>query len=112
MPRAYGAGRRRERPERPLRSACPIQGPPGPPTRMNAWNERMQRLLRWVAGLLGLAALLFALGIGAFRLAIETLPGYQERIVERVRDATGLTLEFDSVHGRIGRYGPEIVFRG
>jgi uncharacterized protein (TIGR02099 family) len=79
---------------------------------MNAWNERMQRLSRWVAGLLGLAALLFALGIGAFRLAIETLPGYQERIVERVRDATGLTLEFDSVHGRIGRYGPEIVFRG
>ena len=33
----------------------------------------MQRLLRWVAGLLGLAALLFALGIGAFRLAIERL---------------------------------------
>ena len=72
----------------------------------------MQRLLRWVAGLIGLAALLLAFGIGAFRLAIETLPGYQERIVERVREATGLTLEFDSVYGRIGRYGPEIVFRG
>ena len=72
----------------------------------------MQRLLRWVAGLIGLAALLLAFGIGAFALAIETLPGYQERIVERVREATGLTLEFDSVYGRIGRYGPEIVFRG
>ncbi len=72
----------------------------------------MQRLLRWVAGLIGLAALLLALGIGAFRLAIETLPGYQERIVERVREATGLTLEFDSVYGRISRHGPEIVFRG
>ena len=58
----------------------------------------MQRLLRWVAGLIGLAALLLALGIGAFRLAIEMLPGYQERIVERVREATGLTLEFDSVY--------------
>ena len=33
-------------------------------------------------------------------------------MVERVREATGLTLEFDSVYGRIGRYGPEIVFRG
>ena len=72
----------------------------------------MQRLLRWVAGLIGLAALLLAFGIGAFALAIETLPGYQERIVERVREATGLTLEFDSVFGRIGRHGPEIVFRG
>jgi uncharacterized protein (TIGR02099 family) len=72
----------------------------------------MQRLLRWVAGLIGLAALLLAFGIGAFRLAIEMLPGYQERIVERVREATGLRLEFESVYGRIGRHGPEIVFRG
>ncbi len=72
----------------------------------------MQRLWRWVAGLIGLAALLLALGIGAFRLAIEMLPGYQDRVVERVREATGLTLEFDSVYGRIGRHGPEIVFRG
>jgi uncharacterized protein (TIGR02099 family) len=79
---------------------------------MNAWNARMQRLWRWLAGLIGLAALLLALGIGAFRLAIEMLPGYQERVVERVREATGLTLEFDSVYGRISRYGPEIVFRG
>ena len=72
----------------------------------------MQRLWRWVAGLTGLAALLLALGIGAFRLAIEMLPGYQDRVVERVREATGLSLEFDSVYGRIGRHGPEIVFRG
>ncbi len=72
----------------------------------------MQRLWRWLAGLIGLAALLLALGIGAFRLAIDLLPGYQERVVERVHEATGLTLEFDSVYGRISRYGPEIVFRG
>ena len=79
---------------------------------MSVWNTRMQRLWRWVAGLTGLAALLLALGIGAFRLAIELLPGYQERVVERVREATGLRLEFDSVYGRVSRYGPEIVFRG
>jgi len=65
-----------------------------------------------MAGLVGLAALLLALGIGAFRLAIDLLPGYQQRVVERVREATGLTLEFDSVHARIGRYGPEVVFEG
>jgi uncharacterized protein (TIGR02099 family) len=79
---------------------------------MTAWNARMQRLSRWVAGLVGLAALLLALGIGAFRLAVELLPGYEARVVERVRETTGLTLEFDSVYGRIGRYGPEVVFRG
>jgi uncharacterized protein YhdP len=72
----------------------------------------MQRLLRWVAGFAGLAALLLALGIGAFRFALGMLPGYEARVVERVRESTGLTLEFDSVYGRIGRYGPEVVFRG
>ena len=61
----------------------------------------MQRLLRWVAGLAGLAALLLALGIGAFRFALGMLPGYEARVVERVRESTGLTLEFDSVYGRI-----------
>jgi uncharacterized protein (TIGR02099 family) len=79
---------------------------------MIAWTSWMQRAWRWIAGLVGLAALLLALGIGAFRLAIDLLPGYQQRVVERVREATGLTLQFDSVHARIGRYGPEVVFRG
>ena len=72
----------------------------------------MRRLGRWAAGLAAAAALLLALGIGAFRLMIDLLPGYQQRIVEQVRVATGLLLEFDSVHARIGRYGPEVVFRG
>ena len=72
----------------------------------------MQRLWRWIAALVGLAALLLALGIGAFRLAIDLLPGYQQRVVDRVHEATGLTLQFDSVYARISRYGPEVVFRG
>ncbi len=79
---------------------------------MSSWTPWLHRLWRWTAGLAGLAALLLALGIGAFRLAIDLLPGYQERIVARVHEATGLTLKFDSVYARIGRYGPEIVFRG
>ena len=79
---------------------------------MNPWTQWMQRLWRWVAALIGAGALLLALGIGAFRLAIDLLPGYQQRIVERVHEATGLTLQFDSVYARIGRYGPEVVFRG
>ena len=79
---------------------------------MTPWTHWMQRLWRWIAGLIGLAALLLALAIGAFRLAIDLLPGYQERIVARVHETTGLTLKFDSIYARIGRYGPEIVFRG
>lgn len=78
----------------------------------HGWSRSLQRAGRWTAGFAGLAALLLALGIGAFRLAIDLLPDYQQRIVERVREATGLTLEFDSVHARIGRYGPEVVFEG
>lgn len=77
--------------------------------RVTRWSKRLGR---WVAALVGLLALLLALGIGAFRLAIDLLPGYQQRVVERVREATGLTLEFDSVYARIGRYGPEVVFQG
>ena len=72
----------------------------------------MHRLWRWAAMLAGIAALLLALGLGAFRLAVELLPGYQQRVVERVREATGLRLEFDSVQAHLGRHGPEVVFRG
>jgi hypothetical protein len=61
---------------------------------------------------MGLAALLVALAIGAFRLAIDLLPGYQERIVARIHETTGLTLEFD-FHIRANRpLRAEIVFRG
>jgi uncharacterized protein (TIGR02099 family) len=77
--------------------------------RVERW---VKRLVRWAAAMVAAAALLLALGIGAFRLAIDLLPGYQQRIVERVREQTGLILEFDSVYARIGRYGPEIAFRG
>lgn len=72
----------------------------------------LKKLGRWAAGLVALAALLLAFAIGAFRLAIDLLPGYQQRVVERVRETTGLKLEFESVYARIGRYGPEVVFRG
>lgn len=77
--------------------------------RVERW---IKRLVRWAAATVAAAALLLALGIGVFRLAIDLLPGYQQRIVERVREQTGLVLEFDSVYARIGRYGPEIAFRG
>jgi uncharacterized protein (TIGR02099 family) len=77
--------------------------------RVQRW---VKRLVRWAAAVTAAVALLLALGIGAFRLAIDLLPGYQQRIVDRVREQTGLSLVFDSMYARIGRYGPEIAFRG
>ncbi len=75
-------------------------------------GQVLRRLWRWVAAVVAALALLAALGVGAFRLAIELLPGYQQQIAEQVRAATGLRLEFDSLNARIGRYGPEIHFSG
>jgi len=72
----------------------------------------VKRLVRWSAVMVAAIALLLVIGIGAFHLAIELLPGYQQRVIERVREETGLILQFDSVYARIGRYGPEIAFRG
>src|SRR5262245_8153163 len=112
MPPASCAGRRRDPAERAIRGPCPRGDARSRPIRMTFWTPVLPRLARWTVGLLGLAALVLALGIGMFRLAIELLPGYQERIVARIHEATGLTLRFDSLYARIGRYGPEIVFRG
>ena len=75
-------------------------------------GKGLRRLWRWLAGAVAALALLAALGIGAFRLAIELLPGYQLQIADQIRAATGLRLEFDSLNARIGRYGPEIQFSG
>ncbi len=74
--------------------------------------QGLRRLWRWVAGTAAALALLAALGVGAFRLAIELLPGYQQQIADQIRGATGLRLEFDSLNARIGRYGPEVNFNG
>ena len=75
-------------------------------------GKGLRRLWRWLAGAVAALALLAALGVGAFRLAIELLPGYQQQIADQIRAATGLRLEFDSLNARIGRYGPEIQFSG
>ena len=75
-------------------------------------GQRLRRLWRWLAGAVAALALLAALGVGAFGLAIELLPGYQQQVAEQVRAATGLRLEFDSLNARIGRYGAEIHFNG
>ncbi len=79
---------------------------------MKGTGKGFRRLWRWVAGAVAVLALLAALGVGAFRLAIELLPGYQQQVADQVRAATGLRLEFDSLNARIGRYGPEIQFSG
>jgi len=67
---------------------------------------------RWLGGGLAAVAILSALAVGAFRLALESLPEYEIRVAERIREVTGLGLSFDSLDARLGRYGPEIFFVG
>jgi uncharacterized protein (TIGR02099 family) len=57
-------------------------------------------------------AIVAALGVGAFRLALGLLPEYEARVAETVRSATGLRLSFDSLDARLSLRGPEIYFEG
>ncbi len=72
----------------------------------------VKRLWRWLAGTLAAVAILAALAIGAFRLALDLLPEYEVRIADEIRMATGLQLAFESLDARLGRYGPEVYFEG
>jgi len=65
-----------------------------------------------LAGTVAALAIVSALGVGAFRLALELLPEYETRVADMVREATGLRLSFDSLDARIGLHGPEIHFEG
>ncbi len=75
-------------------------------------GKRFRKLWRWAAGTAATLVVVAALGIGAFRLAIELLPGYEQQIADQIRAATGLRLQFDSLNASIGPYGPEIQFHG
>ena len=79
---------------------------------MDLAEHRLRKIWRWAAAVVATLALLAALGIGAFRLAIELLPGYQQQVADQIRAATGLRMQFDALNARIGRYGPELHFRG
>lgn len=71
-----------------------------------------KRLWRWLAGTLAGLAIVAALAVGAFRLALDLLPEYEARVAADIRAATGLGLSFDALDARIGRYGPEVYFEG
>jgi uncharacterized protein YhdP len=75
-------------------------------------TSRGTRAWRWLAGTVAVVAIFSALGVGAFRLALELLPEYEARVAEMIRSATGLRLSFDSLDARIGLHGPEIYFAG
>ena len=70
------------------------------------------RAWRWIAGTVAAIAIVSALLVGGFRLALGLLPEYEVRVADTVRAATGLGLTFESLDARIGRYGPEIYFAG
>jgi uncharacterized protein (TIGR02099 family) len=71
-------------------------------------------MMKKLAGrLLTVAATLvivLALAIGAFRLLVAQLPGYQEELQAWATDALGLALEFERLDARLGLRGPELTF--
>jgi len=73
-------------------------------------SRQGRRLWRGVAGGLAALAIAAALLVGALRVALAHVPGYQGEIADRVRAATGLTLRFDGLDARLGLRGPEIFF--
>jgi uncharacterized protein (TIGR02099 family) len=75
-------------------------------------NFRWAKLWRWLAATVAAMAIVSALGVGAFRLALGLLPEYEARVADMVREATGLRLSFDSLDARLGLRGPEIHFQG
>jgi len=73
-------------------------------------SRQGRRLWRGVAGGLAALAIAAALLVGALRVVLAHVPGYQGEIADRVRAATGLTLRFDGLDARLGLHGPEIFF--
>lgn len=75
-------------------------------------TSRGKKAWRWVAGTIAALAIVSALLVGGFRLALQLLPGYQSQVAETLRAATGLRLDVDTLDARLGLHGPEVYFEG
>lgn len=74
---------------------------------MRDWLRQLLRRLLMVAAV-GVIAV--ALALGAFRLLLTQLPGYQADLQQWVAAELGLSFEFAAVDARWGLRGPELTF--
>ncbi len=69
----------------------------------------LRKLARPALAVLGLAVILAAIALGAFRLALAQLPGYQAEMQAWASDALGIALDFERLDARWGLAGPELT---
>ena len=73
-------------------------------------NALLRKIAKRLLAAGAILTILVALGIGAFRLLVTQLPGYQNELQAWVNDSLGLTLEFERLDARWGLRGPELTF--
>lgn len=69
-----------------------------------------RRIAKWSAATLGSVVILFALAIGALRIALDQVPEYRDEIRAWVSKSTGLEVDFHDLKPRWRFYGPEVYF--
>jgi len=69
-----------------------------------------QKLVKRLLVGAGILVIVAAVGIGAFRLVVAQLPGYQKQVQAWARDELGLSVVFSRLDARWGFRGPELTF--
>ena len=73
--------------------------------------SRLRTLWKWLAATVAVLLVLLAVAIGALRIWLEHSPELAPRLVARVAELTTLEFAFARLDARLGRHGPELVFR-
>ena len=73
--------------------------------------SRLRTLWKWLAATVAALLVLLAVAIGGLRIWLEHSPEFAPRVVARVEQLTGLSFAFARLDARLGRHGPELVFR-
>src|SRR5690606_41402526 len=72
-------------------------------------HKLLRKLARPALALVGTAVILAAIALGAFRLALAQLPGYQAEMQAWASEALGIALDFERLDARWGLAGPELT---
>lgn len=69
-----------------------------------------RRAWKWLAGIFAGIAIVLALLVGAFRIAVTQTPDYRQPIADWASGLLGLPVDIERLDARFGLGGPELVF--
>ena len=69
----------------------------------------LKKLAKWSLVTLGVLVILLAIGVGAFRVFVARVPGYQAELQAWVAGELGLFVTFDQLNARWSARGPELT---